>query len=74
MAEREYVECTSSIIQAFVMFKQLYPDYMTKEFTKSIEIAVQFIESKQMLDGSWYGTLLKVKTCLMNEVTKIVTR
>uniref|UniRef100_A0A0D3BT26 Squalene cyclase C-terminal domain-containing protein n=1 Tax=Brassica oleracea var. oleracea TaxID=109376 RepID=A0A0D3BT26_BRAOL len=55
MAEREYVECTSSIIQAFVMFKQLYPDYMTKEFTKSIEIAVQFIESKQMLDGSWCG-------------------
>ncbi|CAF1825307.1 unnamed protein product [Brassica napus] len=52
---REYVECTSSIIQAFVMFKQLYPDYMTKEFTKSIEIAVQFIESKQMLDGSWCG-------------------
>ncbi|CAN7010593.1 unnamed protein product [Brassica oleracea var. botrytis] len=52
---REYVECTSSITQAFVMFKQLYPDYMTKEFTKSIEIAVQFIESKQMLDGSWCG-------------------
>lgn len=58
MAEREYVECTSSTIQAFVMFKQLYPEYRKKEIVKSIEIAVQFIESKQMLDGSWYDILV----------------
>ncbi|EFH64022.1 ATLUP2 [Arabidopsis lyrata subsp. lyrata] len=55
MAEREYVECTSAVIQALVLFKQLYPDHRTKEIIKSIEKGVQFIESKQTPDGSWYG-------------------
>ncbi|KAG2252733.1 hypothetical protein Bca52824_082869 [Brassica carinata] len=55
MAEREYVECTSSVIQALVLFKQLYPDYKTKEISRSIEKAVQFIENEQTQDGSWYG-------------------
>ncbi|CAN8240342.1 unnamed protein product [Cochlearia groenlandica] len=55
MAEREYVECTSSVMQAFVLFRQHYPDHRTKEINKSIEKAVQFIESKQTSDGSWYG-------------------
>jgi squalene cyclase len=55
MAEREYVECTSAVIQALVLFKQLYPDHRTKEIIKSIEKGVQFIESKQTPDGSWHG-------------------
>ncbi|ESQ50636.1 hypothetical protein EUTSA_v10022563mg [Eutrema salsugineum] len=55
MVEGECVECTSAVIQAFVMFKQLYPDHREKEVIKSIKKAVQFIESKQMPDGSWYG-------------------
>jgi len=53
MTEREYTECTSAVLQALVIFKQLYPDHRTKEITKSIEKAVQFIESKQLRDGSW---------------------
>lgn len=52
--EREYVECTSSVIQALVMFKQLYSDHRTREIDRTIEKAVQFIESKQETDGSWY--------------------
>ncbi|CAN8271192.1 unnamed protein product [Cochlearia groenlandica] len=55
MVEGEYVECTSAVIQALVMFKKLYPNHRTKEIIKSIEKAVQFIESKQTPDGSWYG-------------------
>ncbi|CAH8357721.1 unnamed protein product [Eruca vesicaria subsp. sativa] len=55
MSEGEYVECTSSVIQALVMFKQLYPEHRIKEITKSIEKAGKFIESIQMPDGSWYG-------------------
>ncbi|VVA95855.1 unnamed protein product [Arabis nemorensis] len=55
MVEREYVECTSAVIQALVIFKQLYPDHRTKEITKSIEKAAQFIESKQMSDGTETG-------------------
>lgn len=67
MAEREYVECTSAVIQALVLFKQLYPDHRTKEIIKSIEKGVQFIESKQTPDGSWYAFNI-IKTCLMNMV------
>ncbi|CAH8305156.1 unnamed protein product [Eruca vesicaria subsp. sativa] len=55
MSEGEYVECTSSVIQALVMFKQLYPEHRIKEITKSIVKAGKFIESIQMPDGSWYG-------------------
>ena len=57
VAEREYVECTSSVIQALILFKQLYPDHRTKEISRSIEKAVQFIENEQTPDGSWYATL-----------------
>lgn len=53
MTEREYTECTSAVIQALVIFKQLHPNHRKKEIIKSIEKAAQFIESKQMPDGSW---------------------
>uniref|UniRef100_A0A1J3F9H3 Terpene cyclase/mutase family member n=2 Tax=Noccaea caerulescens TaxID=107243 RepID=A0A1J3F9H3_NOCCA len=55
VAEREYVECTSSVIQALVLFKQLYPDHRTEEISKSIEKGVQFLENEQTPQGSWYG-------------------
>lgn len=55
--EREYVECTSSVIQALVIFKKLYPDHRTREINRTIEKAVKFIESTQETDGSWYGPL-----------------
>ncbi|XWS15968.1 hypothetical protein CRYUN_Cryun34aG0047100 [Craigia yunnanensis] len=53
--EREYVECTSSAIEALVLFSQLYPGYRKKEIKTSVANAVQFIEGSQMADGSWYG-------------------
>ncbi|CAE5957669.1 unnamed protein product [Arabidopsis arenosa] len=56
VVEREYVECTSSVIQALVMFKKLYPDHRTKEIDVTIEKALNFIESTQEADGSWYGS------------------
>ncbi|WZZ05646.1 hypothetical protein YC2023_091567 [Brassica napus] len=55
VAEREYVECTSSVIQALVLFNQLYPDHRTKEISRSIEKAVHYLENEQKPDGSWYG-------------------
>ncbi|CAH8388869.1 unnamed protein product [Eruca vesicaria subsp. sativa] len=54
--EREYVECTSSVIQALVLFKKLYPDHRTREIDRTIEKGVQFIENTQEADGSWYGS------------------
>ncbi|XP_039065044.1 beta-amyrin synthase-like [Hibiscus syriacus] len=53
--EREYVECTSSAIQALVLFSQLYPQYRKKEIETSVAKAVQYVEGSQMEDGSWYG-------------------
>nr|WQY91011.1 OSC2 [Euphorbia humifusa] len=53
--EHEYVECTSSSIQAFVMFKKLHPTHRTKEIERFILRAVKFIEDIQKPDGSWYG-------------------
>lgn len=55
IVEHEYVECTSSTIQALVLFKKLYPGHRKKEIEHSIAIATRFIESIQMPDGSWYG-------------------
>ncbi|KAK3155986.1 hypothetical protein QOZ80_2AG0101350 [Eleusine coracana subsp. coracana] len=51
-----YPECTSSVLQALILFKELYPGYRTKEIEKSIRNAATFIESRQGEDGSWLGT------------------
>ncbi|KAF2290081.1 hypothetical protein GH714_001811 [Hevea brasiliensis] len=53
--EHEYVECTSSSIQALVLFEKLYPEHMKKEIETFIVNAVQFLEDIQKPDGSWYG-------------------
>ncbi|XP_031402856.1 beta-amyrin synthase-like [Punica granatum] len=53
--EHEYVECTSSAMQAFMMFKKLYPEHREKEIDIFITNASRYLESVQMLDGSWYG-------------------
>ncbi|KAI4376391.1 hypothetical protein MLD38_014160 [Melastoma candidum] len=50
------VECTSSAIQALTKFKHLYPDHRSGEISLCISKAADFIESIQLLDGSWYGS------------------
>ncbi|KAL6285250.1 hypothetical protein ACE6H2_009640 [Prunus campanulata] len=54
VVEHEYVECTSSAIQALVLFKKLYPGHRKKEIDNFITNATQYLESIQMPDGSWY--------------------
>uniref|UniRef100_A0A0E0R9S8 Terpene cyclase/mutase family member n=1 Tax=Oryza rufipogon TaxID=4529 RepID=A0A0E0R9S8_ORYRU len=49
-------ECTSSVLQALVLFKQLHPSYRIKEIEKCVRNAAMFIESTQGEDGSWLGT------------------
>ncbi|XP_062110953.1 beta-amyrin synthase-like [Humulus lupulus] len=53
--EHEYVECTSSAIQALVLFKKLHPGHRKKEIENFIIRASHFLEEIQMDDGSWYG-------------------
>ncbi|KAG8638172.1 beta-amyrin synthase [Manihot esculenta] len=53
--EHEYVECTSSAIDALVMFKKLHPEHRTKEIENFITNAAQYVQNIQTADGSWYG-------------------
>ncbi|XP_022681890.1 achilleol B synthase-like [Setaria italica] len=50
------VECTSSVLEALVLFKELYPPYHAKQIEKCIKDGAMFIENKQWKDGSWYAT------------------
>ncbi|CAN1814400.1 Lupeol synthase [Linum perenne] len=53
--EYEYVECTSSSIQALVLFKKLHPTHRRKEIDDFISMAVNYLQDIQQPDGSWYG-------------------
>ncbi|XP_057980689.1 lupeol synthase-like [Malania oleifera] len=55
LIERDYVECTSSAIQALALFKKLHPGYRRKEIEACISRALEYIEDTQNPDGSWYG-------------------
>ncbi|XP_050231162.1 lupeol synthase-like [Mercurialis annua] len=56
VVEHDYVECTSSTVQALIMFKKLYPSHKKKEIDHFITNAISFIEATQRADGSWYGS------------------
>ncbi|KAK7841719.1 lupeol synthase [Quercus suber] len=55
LIEREYVECTSSAVQALALFRKFYPKHRRIEIDSSISNAIQYIEDVQEPDGSWYG-------------------
>ncbi|XP_020183566.1 cycloartenol synthase-like [Aegilops tauschii subsp. strangulata] len=56
MIEHSYVECTSSVIQGLVLFREMYPKHCRmKEIENCIQKAADYIESIQRSDGSWYG-------------------
>lgn len=48
------VECTSVAIQALTAFRKLYPNHRRRDIDASIRKAVNYIESVQQPDGSWF--------------------
>ncbi|CAL5038667.1 unnamed protein product [Urochloa decumbens] len=50
------VECTSSVLQALIMFGELDPGYRSEEIGNCIKSAAKFIEDEQRKDGSWFGS------------------
>ncbi|KAJ8753210.1 hypothetical protein K2173_017805 [Erythroxylum novogranatense] len=56
MIDYQYVECTSSAIQGLKTFVQVYPGHRRNEIEACIDQAVNFIETIQRPDGSWYGS------------------
>ncbi|CAL9025347.1 unnamed protein product [Prunus brigantina] len=55
LIEREYVECTSSAVQALVLFRKLHPKHRSKEIDSCISRGIRYIEDTQNPDGSWLG-------------------
>ncbi|KAJ8753108.1 hypothetical protein K2173_017650 [Erythroxylum novogranatense] len=55
LIEREYVECTSSVIQALTLFRKLHPKHRREEVDRAIAKGAEYIEETQNPDGSWYG-------------------
>ncbi|KAK2986334.1 hypothetical protein RJ640_029449 [Escallonia rubra] len=51
-----YTECTSAEIQSLRLFMDLYPGYRRKEIEACIAKGANYIESRQLSDGSWYGS------------------
>ncbi|KAJ8766803.1 hypothetical protein K2173_008357 [Erythroxylum novogranatense] len=56
MTDYQYVECTSAVIQGLQSFRNIYPEHRGKEIESCTEKAVNYIETKQRQDGSWYGS------------------
>ncbi|TKY46466.1 Cycloartenol synthase 2 [Spatholobus suberectus] len=56
MIDYQYVECTSSAIEGLALFTKRYPRHRRKEIETCIAKAVNYIESIQLADGSWYGS------------------
>uniref|UniRef100_A0ACD6AFD3 Uncharacterized protein n=1 Tax=Avena sativa TaxID=4498 RepID=A0ACD6AFD3_AVESA len=56
MVEHQYVECTSSVIQALALFREKYPGHRKDEIEQCIRRATKFIEKLQNDDGSWFGS------------------
>uniref|UniRef100_A0A0E0LSF4 Terpene cyclase/mutase family member n=1 Tax=Oryza punctata TaxID=4537 RepID=A0A0E0LSF4_ORYPU len=62
IVEHQYVECTSSVIQALALFREKYPGHRRDEIDQCIKKATEFIEKF----GSWgicftYGTWFAIE-------------
>ena len=54
MLEVTYTECSSATMQGLKEFTKNH-NYRKTEIEKALEKGAQFIEGKQLTDGSWYG-------------------
>ena len=55
MIDYSHIECTSSCIQALVLFNKYYPNYRKNEIYKSIKIGLKYLKLKQHEDGKFIG-------------------
>ena len=51
------MECTSSAIQALLLFQKLHPGHREDEIKSCICKAIAYIEDEQEHDGSWSAFL-----------------
>ena len=55
MIDYDYVECTSSALQALCHFREMYPKHRTAEVNNAVAEATKYMLSIQLADGSWEG-------------------
>ncbi|CAK9018165.1 unnamed protein product [Durusdinium trenchii] len=55
MIDYSYVECSSSAMQALMLFTEQFPQHRAREIAGAIQRGARFIEAMQRSDGSWYG-------------------
>eukprot|EP00039_Didymoeca_costata_P000295 m.45021 g.45021 ORF g.45021 m.45021 type:complete len:725 (+) comp10173_c0_seq4:117-2291(+) len=55
MIDYDYVECTSSALQALCLFREMYPKHRTTEINRAIKNALSWMLTTQREDGSWEG-------------------
>ncbi len=56
MIDYSYVECSSACIQGLLKFSREYPTYRNAEIRTAIDRGITFIRSKQLEDGSYFGS------------------
>jgi len=56
MVDYSYVELSSTCIRTLIMFKERNPNHRTKEIENAVQTGIQYIKSKQLHDGSFYGS------------------
>lgn len=55
MIDYDHIECSSSCLQALILFRKLFPNYRKKDIKSAIEKGIGFVRSCQGPDGGWYG-------------------
>ncbi|KAJ3704800.1 hypothetical protein LUZ61_008505 [Rhynchospora tenuis] len=53
--ESQYVECTSSAIQALLLFHEKYPLHRVDDIRNCVNRAINYVQKTQNDDGSWFG-------------------
>eukprot|EP00744_Colponema_vietnamica_P017630 GILI01024806.1.p1 GENE.GILI01024806.1~~GILI01024806.1.p1 ORF type:complete len:703 (-),score=134.18 GILI01024806.1:556-2412(-) len=56
MIDYTYAECSSSCIHTLCLFRTQYPQYRTEDVNRAIAEGVKCVKSKQLPDGSFYGS------------------
>lgn len=56
MIDYGYTECTSASVQGLIKFRNEYPDHRRAEIDAAIANGIAYIKSRQLPNGSWYGS------------------
>lgn len=55
MVDYSHIECTSSVMQSLIVFRDRFPDVRRKEVDAALKGGIQYAKKSQREDGSWHG-------------------